>query len=83
MGWDGVFTRIEHFALRVENRRGSKKRPYGQGGQEKCEKMRFEATKLLKIKEVDLERTQLRTQFWGCFGATMRSFGRLLAAPIL
>ena len=32
------------------------------GGAKKCEKMRFEATKLLKIKEVDLERTQIRTQ---------------------
>jgi len=42
----------------------------------KCEKMRFEATRLLKTKEVALERTQIRTQLKptfspkrGCFGA--------------
>jgi hypothetical protein len=28
----------------------------------KCEKIRFEATTLLKTKEVDLERTQIRSQ---------------------
>jgi len=33
----------------------------------KCGKMRFEATTLLKTKEVDLERTQIRSQFQAFF----------------
>jgi len=38
-------------------------RQQGSLGQEKCENMRFEATTLLKTKEVDWERTQIRSQF--------------------
>jgi len=41
----------------------------------KCEKMRFEATRLLKTKEVVLERTQERTQLSRDFWSTMAQIG--------
>jgi len=53
-------------------------------GPKKCAKMRFEATILLIIKEVDLERTQFRSQFQPLsdvnqprFGGSLASFGEL------
>jgi len=58
----GQFT-IEDFGLRRNEAK-------------KCEKMRFEATMLLKIKKVDLERTQIRSQF----EAVLHAFSRQLAS---
>jgi hypothetical protein len=59
-----VFTSIE-LSRRERASLASEEKGGGQGGVEKkCEKMRFEATTLLKTKEVDLERTQVRTHRW-------------------
>ena len=57
-----MFTRIEHLVLR-----GSLPKEInedsGAGRAKKCTKMRNEATKLHKTKEVDLERSKYRTYF--------------------
>src|SRR5208337_4796682 len=71
-----VFISIEH-SLRGRTLVAREKKSGGQGGAEKkCEKMRNEATTLLKTKEVDLERTQIRTHRWTLFGAKMGRIGR-------
>jgi hypothetical protein len=44
-------------------------------GSKKGRKMRFEATRLLKTKEVDLERTQIRSHRWAVFRAKMGRTG--------
>jgi hypothetical protein len=52
---------------------------------EKCEKTRFEATTLLKTKEVDLVRTQIRTQLKPAFShqrGRFRAFAMVLSGPV-
>ena len=70
-----VFRSIEH-SLRGRTLVAREKKDGRQGrAEKKCEKMRFEATTLLKTREVDLERTQIRTHRWTVFWAKMGGIG--------
>ena len=57
--------------------RNVEKRMIGANEAKKCQKMRNEATTLLKTKEVDWERTQTRSQFEGVFGLNRLGLRRL------
>jgi len=69
-----VFKRIDYRYLVWNGDWRGGKEDCGEGRRVKCKKTRFEATTLLKTKEVSLERTQLRTHRRAIMGMNCLQF---------